>query len=53
MVRGRSDDRALLPLLRQGLQAGMWDPEGQGGPPEAGTPHGGPDSPVLAQVSRP
>jgi hypothetical protein len=49
--RVRLDDRALRPLSRQGLKARMVEPDGQGVPPETGTPQGGPVSPVLAQGS--
>jgi hypothetical protein len=51
MVRLRLDDRALLPLIRPWLQAGMGDTDGQVVHPEPGTPQGGTSSPVLAQGS--
>jgi len=51
MWRLRLDDRALLHLLRTGLQARIVDPEGQVVHPETGTPQGGTVSPVLAKVS--
>jgi retron-type reverse transcriptase len=51
MVRRRLDDRALLHLIRQWLQAGMLDTDGQVVHPETGTPQGGTVSPVLAHVS--
>lgn len=50
MVRQRIDDRALLPLLRQWLQARIVDTDGQVVHPETGTPQGGTVSPVLAHV---
>jgi len=51
MVRRRLDDRAFLHLIRQWLQAGMLDTDGQVVHPETGTPQGGTVSPVLAHVS--
>src|SRR5215813_11740968 len=48
MLGLRMDDRALLPLIRTGLQAGIVDTDGQVGQPETGTPQGGTVSPVLA-----
>ena len=51
MVRLRLDDRALRRRRHTGLKAGMGDTEGQGVPPETGTPQGGTGSPVLAQGS--
>jgi len=50
--RVRLDARALRPLRRPGLPAGLWDTEGPGSPPAPGTPPGGTVSPVLAQGSR-
>ena len=50
MWRLRLDDRALLHLLRPGLQARIVDPDGQVVHPETGTPQGGTVSPVLANV---
>jgi len=51
--RGRIDARACLNLIRQGVHAGILDTDGQVLHPEAGTPQGGPVSPVRAQVSVP
>jgi group II intron reverse transcriptase/maturase len=51
MLRERIDDRAFLNLIRKWLKAGMLDRDGQGLPPEPGTPQGGTVSPVLANVS--
>jgi hypothetical protein len=48
MLRVRSDDRALLKLIRKGLKAGGWEVDGQVVHPETGTPPGGSISPVLA-----
>jgi retron-type reverse transcriptase len=50
MRRGRSDDRALLHLIRQWLKAGILESEGPVIHPETGTPQGGTVSPVLAKV---
>jgi RNA-directed DNA polymerase len=50
MRRVRMDDRAVLPLLRKWLKAGILEPDGQVIPPETGTPQGGTVSPVLAKV---
>jgi hypothetical protein len=49
--RRRLAARALLPLRRPWLQAGLWDTEGQGVQPATGPPQGGTGSPVLAQGS--
>ena len=49
LLRQRSDDRALLHLRRQWLQAGRLDTDGQGVQPETGTPPGGTGAPVLAK----
>jgi RNA-directed DNA polymerase len=51
MWRLRIDDRALLPLMRTWLKAGIVDTDGQVVHPETGTPQGGTVSPVLAHVS--
>jgi len=51
MVRRRIADRALLHLMRQWLQAGILDTDGQVVQPETGTPQGGTVSPVRAPVS--
>ncbi len=51
MRRERIDDRALLRLMRQWLQAGMLETDGHVVPPETGSPQGGCISPVLANVS--
>jgi retron-type reverse transcriptase len=50
MVRLRSDDRALLHLIRTGLKARIVDTDGQVVHPETRTPQGGTVSPVLAHV---
>jgi retron-type reverse transcriptase len=50
MLRVRSDDRALLKLIRTWLQAGGVETDGQVIHPETGPPHGGTVSPVLATV---
>ena len=50
MLRVRIDDRALLPLIRKWLKAGILDTDGQVVHPETGTPQGGTVSPVLANV---
>ena len=47
------EDGALRRRIRQWLQAGVRDPDGQGLPPVTGTPPGGTVSPVLAQVCLP
>ena len=51
MLRGRIDDRALLPLIRPGRKAGGVEPAGHVVQPAPGTPQGGPVSPVLAHAS--
>ena len=51
MVRRRIADRALLHLMRQWLQAGILDTDGQVVQPETGTPQGSTVSPVRAPVS--
>jgi RNA-directed DNA polymerase len=48
--RWRSDARALLRLMHQGLQAGIVATAGPGVQPETGTPQGGTVSPVRAPV---
>ena len=53
MVRGRIDDRALLPLSRKWLKAGILETDGQVLHPDTGTPQGGVVSPVLAKVYLP
>ena len=50
MVAERIDDGARLRLIRQWLQAGVRDTNGQVLPPVTGTPQGGTVSPVLANV---
>jgi RNA-directed DNA polymerase len=47
--RVRLDDRAFLTLIRKWRKAGILDRDGQGIPPETGTPQGGTVSPVLAK----
>jgi RNA-directed DNA polymerase len=46
----RSEDRALLGLMRQGLEAGIWATTGAILHPVTGTPQGGVVSPVLSTV---
>ena len=41
MRRVRSDDRALLKLIRTWLKAGVWETDGQVIHPETGTPFWG------------
>jgi retron-type reverse transcriptase len=50
MLRVRSDERALLKLIRKWLKAGGLETDGPGIHPETGTPQGGTVSPVLANV---
>jgi hypothetical protein len=50
MLAERIDDGALLRLIRQWLNAGVLDTDGQGLHPVTGTPQGGTVSPVLANV---
>jgi RNA-directed DNA polymerase len=52
MVAERIDDRARLRLIKQWLNAGVLDTDGQGLPPVTGTPHGGIVAPILANVYR-
>jgi RNA-directed DNA polymerase len=51
MRRERSDARAVLRLIRNGLKAGVPETDGRVGPPATGSPHGGGRAPVLAQGS--
>jgi hypothetical protein len=48
MLRERSEDCALLRLIRPGLQAGRLETDGHGVPPATGAPQGGSIAPVLA-----
>jgi retron-type reverse transcriptase len=50
MWRERLDERALLRLMRQWLQAGLRETDGLVVHPETGSPQGGCRSPVLAHV---
>lgn len=50
MLGARSEDGALLRLIRQWLRAGVLDTEGQILHPVTGTPQGGIISPLLATV---
>ncbi|MDZ7412949.1 MAG: reverse transcriptase domain-containing protein [candidate division KSB1 bacterium] len=53
MVAERSDDGALLRLMRKWLQPGGLDTDGTVLHPGTGTPQGGTVSPILAKVFRP
>ena len=50
MLGERIDDRPFLGLIRRWLKAGILEPDGRVHIPEEGSPQGGTDSPILANV---